>query len=88
MINFFKTDKGFITFLIIIFLCFLPFFIFHQGLLLIDTGREFYIASQCMHGQILYKDIFNIYAPLSYQLNALLFLIFGVKGWKPSSPIW
>lgn len=76
MINFFKTDKGFITFLIIIFLCLLTFFIFHQGLLLIDTGREFYIPSQMLKGEVLYKDIFNIYGPFSYQFNALLFFIF------------
>ncbi len=79
MYKFLKSDIFPISILFISFLIILPFFFAHQGLLSVDTGREFYIASQCMHGQILYKDIFNIYAPLSYQLNALLFLIFGVK---------
>ncbi len=79
MINFFKSDKGIIIFLIVIFFAVLPFFFLHQGLLLIDTGREFYIPSQILKGGILYKDIFNIYGPASYQFNALLFLIFGEK---------
>ena len=79
MINFFKTDKVLIFLLIIVFLGILPFFFLHQGLLLIDTGREFYIPSQMLKGEILYKDIFNIYGALSYQINAGLFYIFGQK---------
>ncbi len=74
-----KSDKGIILILLIIFLCILPFFYLHQGLLLIDTGREFYIPQQIISGNVLYKDIFNIYGALSYQINALLFLIFGQK---------
>lgn len=50
-----------------------------QGCLIIDTGREFYIPWQMLKGQVLYKDIFNIYGPLSYQINALSFFIFGQK---------
>ena len=65
MINFFKSDKGIIIFLIVIFFAVLPFFFLHQGLLLIDTGREFYIPSQILKGGVLYKDIFNIYGPAS-----------------------
>ena len=44
-----------------------------------DSFREAYIPAQIIKGQILYKNIFNIYAPFSYLFNALLFKIFGVK---------
>lgn len=79
MQNFFKSDKGIIILLILCFFLILPFFYLHQGLLLIDTGREFYIPQQILNGELLYKNIFNIYGALSYQFNALLFAIFGQK---------
>ncbi len=79
MVNFLKTDKGIILLLLLIFFLILPFFFLHQGLLLIDTGREFYIPAQILNGKILYKDILNQYGALSYQINAMLFLIFGQK---------
>ena len=47
--------------------------------LIIDTGREFYIPQQMLNGEVLYKDIYNIYGALSYQINAILFAIFGIK---------
>ncbi len=74
-----KTDKSIIFLLTVLFFALLPFFFLHQGLLLIDTGREFYIPSQMLNGSVLFKDIYNIYGALSYQFNALLFLIFGQK---------
>lgn len=77
MQRFFKTDFFVILLILIIFLCILPFFFLHQGLLTIDTGREFYLSQQTARGGVLYQDIFNIYGPFSYQFNALLFLIFG-----------
>lgn len=43
----------------------------------IDTGRELYIPFRMINGEVLYRDIVNIYGPLAYQLNALLYLIFG-----------
>lgn len=45
----------------------------------VDSFREAYIPSQILTNNILYKNIFTIYAPLSYLINAVLFLIFGVK---------
>ncbi len=42
-----------------------------------DIGREFYIPSQMIKGQVLYKDIYNIYTPLGYFLNALCLKLFG-----------
>lgn len=68
--------------LLVIFFAFLVnlfFFWLKQGSLTIDTGREFYIPWQMLKGQVLYKDIFNIYGPLSYQINSLSFLLFGQK---------
>ncbi len=79
MSDFLKSDKGILLLIILIFLISLPFFYLHQGLLLIDTGREYYLAQQSAHGGVLYKDILNIHGPFAYQLNALLFIIFGEK---------
>ena len=57
MSNFFKKDIGIIFILIVLFIAVLPFFYSNQGLLLIDTGREFYIPQQILNGEILYKNI-------------------------------
>ena len=77
MTKFFKNDFFILT---IIFIIVLPFFFLHQGLLLIDTGREFYIPEQISGGAVLYKNIFNnLYGPFAYLFNSLLFLIFGSK---------
>lgn len=62
-----------------IFIVNLFFFWLKQGNITVDTGREFYIPFEMLKGQVLYRDIFNIYGPLSYQINALFFLIFGQK---------
>ncbi len=47
------------------------------GMFFIDTSREVYIPMVMNNGDVLYKDIFNVYAPLGYQLNALLTKLFG-----------
>ncbi|MFH0702121.1 MAG: hypothetical protein V2B14_01095 [bacterium] len=54
-----------------------PIFWAHQGHPIIDCGREAYIPMEILKGKVLYKDILNIYGPFAYQLNALLYLIFG-----------
>ena len=77
MEKFFKKDTRIIAVLIVLFLSALPFFFLHQGLLLIDTGREFYLPEQINSGGVLYKNVYNIYGPFSYQFNAVLFKIFG-----------
>ena len=79
MQNFFKKDIGIILVLILLFFAILPFFYLRQGLLLIDTGREFFIPEQMLYGNCLYKDIYNIYGPLSYQINMYLMMFFGQK---------
>ena len=50
----------------------------HFGDIMVDSFREAYIPSEVIKGQVLYKNIFTIYAPFSYLFNALLFKIFGV----------
>lgn len=57
----------------------LIFFCGHYANILIDFGREVYYPEQILQGKVLYKDLFNIYGPLSYQINALLYKIFGIK---------
>lgn len=49
------------------------------GMFFIDTSREVYIPMAMNKGAVLYKDIYNVYAPLGYQVNALLFSVFGEK---------
>ncbi len=61
-------------FLILSFVTFLK-----QGVPIVDFGREVYIPSQMVQGEVLFKDIFNIFGPLSYQINALAFKLFGTN---------
>ena len=49
------------------------------GDVIFDSFREAYIPAQIIKGQVLYKNIFNIYAPFAYLFNALLFKIFGIS---------
>ncbi|MBQ3640884.1 glycosyltransferase family 39 protein [bacterium] len=44
-----------------------------------DIGRELYIGSQMSNGEVLYKDIFNVYAPLGYIFNQAIICILGNK---------
>ncbi|MDR1167613.1 MAG: glycosyltransferase family 39 protein [Heliobacteriaceae bacterium] len=48
-------------------------------LLMVDSGREILIPSAILKKQILYRDIFNLYGPLAYYLNAFILGVFGVK---------
>lgn len=73
--------KELLTILIIIILSLIGIITFWgtQGHILTDTGREFFIPEQMLNGQVLYKDIFNIYGALAYQINMLLYKFFGVN---------
>jgi len=62
--------------LIFIVLCFV--FFGHQGHVLVDCGREVYFPEQVLKGKVLFKDIFILFGPLSYQINAFLYQIFGI----------
>lgn len=46
---------------------------------LYDAGREILLPDMVNSGKVLYKDIFNIFGPLSYQFTALLYKIFGAS---------
>lgn len=50
-----------------------------QDQYLVDVGREAYIPWQMLKGELLYKDIFNVYGPLGYQINAIAYSLFGVN---------
>ncbi len=45
--------------------------------LIVDFGQQVYVPWQLSEGQVLYRDIFYIYGPLSAYVHALLFKIFG-----------
>ncbi len=51
----------------------------HHGHAILDCGRELYIPTEILKGKVLYKDIFDIYGPFAYFINALLFKIFGTS---------
>ena len=44
-----------------------------------DVGRELYFPMEVLNGKVLYKDIFNLFGPLSYLFTALIFKIFGAS---------
>lgn len=73
-----KIDK-YLVFLWLICILGLIFFVGHFSGILIDFGREVYYPEQILKGKVLYKDLFNIYGPFSYQINAILYKIFGAK---------
>lgn len=75
------SKKYYLKELLLIFLvsCFMFFLTYgKQDAYLVDVGREAYIPWQMLKGQLLYKDIFNVYGPLGYQINAILYAIFGI----------
>ena len=69
------------TLIILWVLCGIALFIFcgHYGNILTDIGREIYYPERIIQGKALYKDLFNIYGPFSYMLNALLYKILGAN---------
>ncbi len=82
MKNFIVENKLFLSLLILLLiLCIGTLFITtgHYSGILIDYGREVYYPQEILNGKVLYKDLFNIYGPLSYQINAILYKIFGAK---------
>ena len=51
----------------------------HYANILIDVGREVYYPERILDGKVLYKDLFVIYGPFAYFLNAFLYKIFGIN---------
>ena len=80
--NFLITNTNeiiYITFLIFIFLILSITISRHLGNIIIDCGREAYFPQQILKGKLLYKDLFNIFGPLSYQINAIFYKIFSIN---------
>ena len=72
-------DSKYLIFLWLFCILGLLFFCGHYQGILIDFGREVYYPQRILQGKILYKDLFNIYGPLAYQINAVLYKFFGAK---------
>jgi len=47
------------------------------GDLVVDVGREMYLALELSSGKLLYRDIFYVYGPFSPYFNAVLFKALG-----------
>ncbi len=82
MIKNYKWDIIFLIFITIVFeTLFALFSKYYISLksIFIDVGREAYFPELILNGKLLYKDLFNIFGPLAYQVNAVLYKIFGCK---------
>ena len=70
-------------FIAILALCFLVLVGFaltfgHWGNLIVDCGREAWLPTIIFNKDtVMYRDIFNLYPPLSYLVNGTLYKIFG-----------
>lgn len=73
----FKKDKIYIFAVVLILTLLFCLTRLYFGNLLYDTGREFLVPDAILQGKVPVKDIFISYFPLSYQINAVLFKIFG-----------
>lgn len=71
------SDCIFVSVLTILVLTLLFTTIGYYGDPIIDCGRELYLPTVMLKGKILFKDIFGMYNPFGYQINMLLFTIFG-----------
>lgn len=65
--------------LYLIFILLLSVFINHFGHIVLDSGREAFFPLEVLRGKILYKDLFNIFGPFSYQINALFYKLLGIN---------
>lgn len=76
--SYFKTHETEIT-LFVFSLAMTMFYFYSHGNISTDTGREAMIPMAILNGQVLYKDILNIYAPLGFYINAIFMAIFGIR---------
>lgn len=74
-----KYKLDIVCYCIVLFFLAILYFLFwgKLGNPVIDCGREAYIPSAILKGKVLYKNILNVYGPLGYQLNSILYMIFG-----------
>ncbi len=81
-VNVKQINKGDIISVVVLFILFIIFLAIvwgHWGDPIVDSARELYIPKLILGGKVLYKDIFNMYGPLSYQVNAVLYALFGTS---------
>lgn len=76
--EFYKKDIKYLLILFIFLVINIIIFGGHITNIYMDMGREFYFPQCILNGEVLYKDIFNIFGPFSYLFNAMLFKIFKV----------
>lgn len=74
-----KYNLGDLVFIFLVSLILFVIFYGKQNVYLVDIGRELYIPWQMLEGKVLYKDIFNVYGPLGYQINAFVFMLLGIN---------
>lgn len=55
----------------------LAFMFGRYGSLMNDCGREVFVPSLILEGKVLFKEVFSMYNPLSYQINAIFYFLFG-----------
>ena len=75
--NIYKKDIFALALIFITFIFSISFIGRIYGNLFIDLGREAYLPQLLLDGKVLFKDIFGMYNPLSYQINAAIYLLFG-----------
>ncbi len=63
--------------LIVLYVMFIVFSWGKWGHVISDCFREAIIPEAMLDGKVLYRDILNLYPPFAYQVNALLFKVFG-----------
>lgn len=76
MRDFFKNNWQILLLETIVITIFITFF-GRFGDLMVDSFREAYIPQEILNGKVIYKNIFVIYPPLAYLINALLIKIFN-----------
>ena len=76
--EFIKRNKNLLLLIFLSIIC-LFLSIGHYANIYIDVGREMYYPLEIIRGKVLYKDIFCIYGPLSYLINAFFYKILGAK---------
>ncbi len=72
-------DWLWITVLLVVYVFLVTQFWGYQGSSVSDGGRETFFPIEIIHGKILYKDLFNLFFPFSYEFNALLFKLFSIN---------
>ncbi len=77
MVALFKKDIFYILLLTFIIFISLTLLRGYFGDAIIACGRELHLPQAMLDGNILFKDIFGMYNPLGYQINTLLYLLFG-----------